>query len=1260
MAHFIKTNPTDSDKPWKTLKRLFLFSCLIFAASSAFGKTYYVSPYGTDNATSGTSAAPFRSISYAAGRASAGDVVLVRAGTYAETADIRPATGTAANMIVFKPDAGAEGKVIISAGRFNLDQRHYIWIEGFHFEGYTLTNEVINLNKGTGNVVLNNTFKNITASGFIRMRDSADNIIRNNYFENLDGQMIKVEARSYRNLVTENSFVSSNGIAIGCQETYNERGTQVDGDNVFAFNYFSEIDGNPFWFDRNGSGNVLLRNEAYHSHSLFFNESRCVRNWAYENIGVGAAGSGFESANYNTGHTADARYINNVLYNCNRGFLIDKSWRDEVRNNIIYKTDNNNVCMRFTATAQSQGPHIFKNNLWFQEGKANTFNYLGTDVSHDIFAAGVGETGGLTVNPQFTNAEAYDFTLSPGSPAKGAGDNGKDLGAYSVYPQTTVGYVARQSITENIAVSFESAISPSGSVSLSAKRGESHTLTLRLNKAVAQTVKVDLIPIAGDSEEGIDFDFVGGRTVTFAVGQTSKDVQINFKGKAEYEQLIAFRLANAVNADIGASNLHVVRVGRTVYAGDDQLLTLENDTETKAVQLDGTVYGVSESVCEWYNEANERLATGLSAIVNLPKGNHKITLKATTTEGLFSDHLNVTVVKNADIWLELENGIVGSDWDISSDASASGGKYVSRKAGIESPSSASTRPEGHIVYTINVKEEGFYRLHARVKSEEVNRGTGVSFYSNFDGAAFKDWSVGTTDGWEWKELSNAYLLTAGTHIFTIAYRNGFLDKILITNSGTVPTGVGGEATNRGAILGNLTVSKGKLSPAFNPDITNYTVSVENDVTDILLKAIPNNGTIVSGGGSKQLVLGPNIFDINVTAEGMTRTYTVTVARLNKNPGSIMIDFEDKELGDSYPITKNNAERNSITNTPNSTAVVRLDPGGSGSKVLNVGQPRISNNDAEGRMARQANFFIQGIQLPDGIKVKDLTTVSFDLYMSNSTGRTQLMRIGLNELGSNKMTEITNVGSRVPDARYLHAEDPYTHADRGESLWGRSGISASLSSPVSHLTQAERESSSFTLVIGSQTGSGNYFIDNIVIEFNDPNTYSNDATLRDLKLSEGTLTPDFSPTVTDYTASVSGKGNITLDALANDTKAIVSGDGLKQLKEGENIFHVNVFAEDGTQQTYTVTVNPTTVGISAPSNHENTLSVFPNPVKDFLTVKFTGVHTQISLYDSFGRRLLHFTSHETTLNIDMSKYPSGFYYLQVSDDMQVIGKKIIKR
>ena len=49
-----KTTSEDSDKTRKTAKQLFLFLCLTFMGLSAFGSTYYVSPYGTDNTISGT------------------------------------------------------------------------------------------------------------------------------------------------------------------------------------------------------------------------------------------------------------------------------------------------------------------------------------------------------------------------------------------------------------------------------------------------------------------------------------------------------------------------------------------------------------------------------------------------------------------------------------------------------------------------------------------------------------------------------------------------------------------------------------------------------------------------------------------------------------------------------------------------------------------------------------------------------------------------------------------------------------------------------------------------------------------------------------------------------------------------------------------------------------------------------------------------------------------------------------------------------
>ncbi|HEY7090425.1 MAG TPA: LamG-like jellyroll fold domain-containing protein [Tepidisphaeraceae bacterium] len=102
--------------------------------------TYYVSSTGSDSAA-GSSSAPFLTIQHAADRVSAGDTVIVRAGSYAgfilgwDTAT----AGTAALPIVFKADpAAAAGSVIINAQNphthIGIDLEpgcDYITIQGF-------------------------------------------------------------------------------------------------------------------------------------------------------------------------------------------------------------------------------------------------------------------------------------------------------------------------------------------------------------------------------------------------------------------------------------------------------------------------------------------------------------------------------------------------------------------------------------------------------------------------------------------------------------------------------------------------------------------------------------------------------------------------------------------------------------------------------------------------------------------------------------------------------------------------------------------------------------------------------------------------------------------------------------------------------------------------------------------------------------------------------------------------------------------------
>lgn len=88
------------------------------------------------------------------------------------------------------------------------------------------------------------------------------------------------------------------------------------------------------------------------------------------------------------------------------------------------------------------------------------------------------------------------------------------------------------------------------------------------------------------------------------------------------------------------------------------------------------------------------------------------------------------------------------------------------------------------------------------------------------------------------------------------------------------------------------------------------------------------------------------------------------------------------------------------------------------------------------------------------------------------------------------------------------------------------------------------------------------------------TQAQDATLKNLTISSGTLTPTFKASVTAYRAEVDANvDSVKITAHANSSKAVISGDGNKtvSLKTGENTIQVIVQAEDGTKTTYTIVI-----------------------------------------------------------------------------------------
>ena len=108
-------------------------------------------------------------------------------------------------------------------------------------------------------------------------------------------------------------------------------------------------------------------------------------------------------------------------------------------------------------------------------------------------------------------------------------------------------------------------------------------------------------------------------------------------------------------------------------------------------------------------------------------------------------------------------------------------------------------------------------------------------------------------------------------------------------------------------LSSLTLSAGKLSPAFKYNITNYTAEVENNVTSVLVSAKANNknATVESVKGGEKLVVGSNKIQIVVKAEnGVTATYVVNVTRKaagddDKQKDSEKDEQQDGDLSQQY-------------------------------------------------------------------------------------------------------------------------------------------------------------------------------------------------------------------------------------------------------------------------------------------------------------------------------------------------------------------------
>ncbi|OOQ57997.1 cadherin-like beta sandwich domain-containing protein [Mucilaginibacter pedocola] len=391
------------------------------------------------------------------------------------------------------------------------------------------------------------------------------------------------------------------------------------------------------------------------------------------------------------------------------------------------------------------------------------------------------------------------------------------------------------------------------------------------------------------------------------------------------------------------------------------------------------------------------------------------------------------------------------------------------------------------------------------------------------------------------------------------------------------------AQSPNANLASLVPSAGSLSPVFAAATASYGVTVSNGTTSIRFTPTVadaaatvkvNSTTVTSGAQSAALplVVGSNTITVAVTAQdGTLKTYTVTVTRAqsaNANLSNIALS-----TGTLSPVFAA-ATINYTATVGNAIATIKLTP---------------TVADATATVQMNGATVASGTASADIPLLVGPNTITTVVTAQNGTTKTYEVVVTRAQSPNANLASLS-LSSGTLSPAFAAATISYTasvsHATTGINVTAAvaepnatiqiNGAAVASGSPSANIPLAVGANAVTTLVTAQDGTTKTYTV--TVTRAPSP-----DATLSNLALSTGTLSPAFSPVTTGYTASVANAvASVTVTATVNEPNAIVRVNGVLvasgsasaslPLAVGPNTITTVVTAQDGTStQTYTVTV-----------------------------------------------------------------------------------------
>lgn len=390
------------------------------------GPLFMVDPSAANASDSnvGSPAEPWASLKYAVSQLQPGDTLFVGEGTYTDpdatsSRGFNPASsGTAAAPITLRscPHGAAvvvaPSMITVALGIYSNE---HIVVDGFRVEGMLKAHGAALITFVNNEVVRGSTEGNDPSLNWgIAIHSSNDCIVRNNRIHSMadsgnqlhNAACVMVGFGAERNLVEFNEADASDGIVYSA---FGQKGGQIF-DNVWRRNIarnattgflgMGSTDGT-----RYASDNEFVENIVLDSDNAFELDHNCERFIIHNNTVVGA------EKFFDGGYLPDATVLNT---------------QNEVYNNIVY--------------ASTRGYHRGPSevdfsvllarsdyNLWSVD-KLATWNWGG--AAHETLADWQVATGFDTNSLDGDPLLDADFHLSAGSPALGAGDDTRDMGAF--------------------------------------------------------------------------------------------------------------------------------------------------------------------------------------------------------------------------------------------------------------------------------------------------------------------------------------------------------------------------------------------------------------------------------------------------------------------------------------------------------------------------------------------------------------------------------------------------------------------------------------------------------------------------------------------------------------------------------------------------------------------------------------------------------------------------------------------------------------